>query len=231
MPIDLLFTDVIMPGPMKSTELARKARERVPNLAVLFTSGYTEDAFTGSDGLTESVELLSKPYSREALARKLRHMLANAAQRKSQIVTSANSPLPRQPSAPSKPIRILVCEDNSDIRDTTVDMLSFMGHHAVSASDANTALSILTSNPIDVLLTDIALPDMPGTTLASHAKSRFPALEVILATGQASGTDITELAMGRTLIKPYTFDQLAAAISSVPSRERLRPGPLPEVRR
>ena len=48
MPIDLLFTDVIMPGPMKSTELARKVRERIPNLAVLFTSGYTEDAFAGS---------------------------------------------------------------------------------------------------------------------------------------------------------------------------------------
>ena len=40
MPIDLLFSDVIMPGPLKSTELARKARERMPNLAVLFTSGY-----------------------------------------------------------------------------------------------------------------------------------------------------------------------------------------------
>jgi CheY-like chemotaxis protein len=83
MPIDLLFTDVIMPGPMKSTELARKARERMPNLAVLFTSGYTEDAFTGSGSIGESVELLSKPYSREALARKLRHALADAARRES----------------------------------------------------------------------------------------------------------------------------------------------------
>ena len=81
MPIDLLFTDVIMPGPMKSTELARKARERMPNLAVLFTSGYTEDAFTGSGSIGESVELLSKPYSREALARKLRHALADATRR------------------------------------------------------------------------------------------------------------------------------------------------------
>jgi PAS domain S-box-containing protein len=81
MPIDLLFTDVIMPGPMKSTELARKARERMPNLAVLFTSGYTEDTFVGSGPVSESVELLSKPYSRDDLARKLRQMLGESAQR------------------------------------------------------------------------------------------------------------------------------------------------------
>jgi CheY-like chemotaxis protein len=219
MPIDLLFTDVIMPGSMKSTELARKARERMPNLAVLFTSGYTEDAFSGS-GLGDSIELLTKPYSREALARKLRQMLSNAAQRSSQMLTSPYSPTPRQPHVPSKPFRILVCEDNIDIRNTTVDMLSVMGHHIMSASDARTALSILTSNPVDILLTDVGLPDMPGTTLASHAKSRFPALDVIFATGEASGTDPTTLGTARTLIKPFTFDQLAAAISSAPGTER-----------
>ncbi len=87
MPIDLLFTDVIMPGPMKSTELARKARERMPNLAVLFTSGYTEDAFAAPGSVSEPVELLSKPYSRDALARKLRQMLAESMQRNLQPFT------------------------------------------------------------------------------------------------------------------------------------------------
>jgi PAS domain S-box-containing protein len=221
MPIDLLFTDVIMPGPMKSTEMARKARERMPNLAVLFTSGYTEDAFASSGSVGESVELLSKPYSREALARKLRYMLADAAQRKSQIVASAYSSGAHPPGIPLKPVRVLVCEDNADMRDATVDMLSAMGHHAMSAGDAYTALSILTSNPVDVLLTDVGLPDMPGTTLASHAKSRFPALNVILATAEASDTAIATLAAARTLIKPFTFEQLAAAITPAPSRERV----------
>ena len=218
MPVDLLFTDVIMPGAMKSTELARKARERMPSLAVLFTSGYTQDAFVG--GLRESVELLSKPYSREALARKLRHMLANAAQRSPQSVAGAYSAAVRAPGAAPKPIRILVCEDNIDIRDTTIDMLSVMGHHAMSAGDGQTALSILTSNPIDVLLTDVGLPDMPGTLLANRAKSRFPALDVIFATGEGSDTDTSKLGAARTLIKPFTFDQLAAAIGSAAARER-----------
>ena len=71
MQIDLLFTDVVMPGPMRSPELARKARERIPNIAVLFTSGYSENAIVHSGRLDEGIELLSKPYTREALARKI----------------------------------------------------------------------------------------------------------------------------------------------------------------
>jgi PAS domain S-box-containing protein len=83
MPIDLLFTDVVMPGTLHSTELASKARERIPHLAVLFTSGYSENVIAHEGRLDAGVELLSKPYSRDMLARKVRHALANAAQRTS----------------------------------------------------------------------------------------------------------------------------------------------------
>ena len=74
--IDMLFTDVVMPGTLRSPELARKARERLPNIAVLFTSGYTESAIVHGGRLDAGVELLPKPYSREALAHKIRGVLA-----------------------------------------------------------------------------------------------------------------------------------------------------------
>ena len=80
--VDLLFTDVVMPGPLRSPELARKARERLPDLAVLFTSGYTQNAIVHGGRLDAGVELLSKPYSREALARKVRSVIANGNQHK-----------------------------------------------------------------------------------------------------------------------------------------------------
>jgi PAS domain S-box-containing protein len=73
--IDLLFTDVVMPGALKSPELARRARERLPSIAVLFTSGYTENAIVHGGRLDDGVELLPKPYSRDALARKIRQVL------------------------------------------------------------------------------------------------------------------------------------------------------------
>src|SRR6201992_3098760 len=81
-PIDLIFTDVMMHGTVRSPELARKAKERLPDVAVLFTSGYTQNAIVHGGRLDPGVELLAKPYTREALARKIRHVLANHAQRR-----------------------------------------------------------------------------------------------------------------------------------------------------
>jgi CheY-like chemotaxis protein len=73
--IDVLFTDVVMPGKLQSTELARKAQQRIPGIAVLFTSGYTDNALMHGDHVDEGIEILNKPYSREELARKLRQIL------------------------------------------------------------------------------------------------------------------------------------------------------------
>ncbi|SHN34113.1 ATP-binding protein [Rhizobacter sp. OV335] len=73
--IDLLFTDVVMPGRLKSPELADKARQRLPGIAVLFTSGYAQNAIVHGGRLDPGVELLSKPYSARALASKVRAVL------------------------------------------------------------------------------------------------------------------------------------------------------------
>jgi PAS domain S-box-containing protein len=73
--IDLFFTDVIMPGPLSSADVARRARDRRPRLAVLFTSGYTENSIVHGGRLDPGLDLLPKPYSREALARKIRQVL------------------------------------------------------------------------------------------------------------------------------------------------------------
>ncbi|MCA1394702.1 ATP-binding protein [Bradyrhizobium sp. BRP56] len=71
-PIDLLFTDVIMPGAMNGRDLATEARKRRPGLRVLFTSGYTNDAIDQDGKLEQGILFLAKPYSRAELARMLR---------------------------------------------------------------------------------------------------------------------------------------------------------------
>jgi signal transduction histidine kinase/ActR/RegA family two-component response regulator len=73
--IDLLFTDVVMPGPLNGRRLADAARKIDPRLRVLFTSGYTENAIVHHGQLDPGVELLSKPYTREELGAKLRRVL------------------------------------------------------------------------------------------------------------------------------------------------------------
>jgi signal transduction histidine kinase/CheY-like chemotaxis protein len=71
-PVDLMFTDVIMPGLMNGRELATEAQKRRPGLRVLFTSGYTENAIDHDGKLDEGILFLAKPYSRGELARMLR---------------------------------------------------------------------------------------------------------------------------------------------------------------
>lgn len=73
--ISLLFTDVVMPGGMTGADLAKKALKIRPGLRVLFTSGYSENAIAHDGHLDPGIELLSKPYSRDQLATRLRTLL------------------------------------------------------------------------------------------------------------------------------------------------------------
>jgi PAS domain S-box-containing protein len=74
--LDLLFTDVVLPGEIRSTELARKARDLLPGIAVVFTSGYSYNELVRDDALVDGTELLGKPYTREDLDLMLRRALA-----------------------------------------------------------------------------------------------------------------------------------------------------------
>jgi PAS domain S-box-containing protein len=73
--IDLLFTDVIMPGPMNGRQLVDEALRRRPSLKTLFTSGYTENAIVHHGRLDSGVLLLAKPYRKADLARMMRMAL------------------------------------------------------------------------------------------------------------------------------------------------------------
>ncbi len=72
--IDIVFTDIIMPGGMSGIELVRQMREYYPSIKALYTSGYSENAIPDYH-LSVGEELLSKPYRRETLATKIRKIL------------------------------------------------------------------------------------------------------------------------------------------------------------
>lgn len=74
---DLIFTDVVMPGRVKSTDLAKWAREQVPAIAVLFTSGHTRDILSSNHLLGTDIHLLSKPYGPDELAQRVRSVLTS----------------------------------------------------------------------------------------------------------------------------------------------------------
>ena len=73
--IDLLFTDVVMPGGMFGTELAKEAACLRPHLKILLTSGHTEHPVDAVDPGGHTVRILNKPYRRHDLAAMLRSAL------------------------------------------------------------------------------------------------------------------------------------------------------------
>jgi PAS domain S-box-containing protein len=185
--IDLLFTDVVMPGPVRGRELAIEAQKLRPDLPVLFTSGYTEDAIVHDGRLDPGIQLLSKPFAREDLARRIRGLLGRA-----------------------RPV-VLVVEDDALVRMAATDMIGALGFTALQAGDAAAALTLLHSEArIDILFTDVGLPGMRGPELAREAVALRPGLKVIFASGYAETMSTIEGAL--RLVKPYQQDELSVVL-------------------
>jgi CheY-like chemotaxis protein len=75
MRVDLLFTDVVLPGGMTGAQVAARARELHPALKVLFTTGYARNAIVHQGRLDKGVQLITKPFSFNDLAAKMRNVL------------------------------------------------------------------------------------------------------------------------------------------------------------
>jgi CheY-like chemotaxis protein len=214
-PIDLIFTDVMMPGTLRSPDLARKAKERLPNVAVLFTSGYTQNAIVHGGRLDPGVELLAKPYTREALARKIRHVLANQAQRR---VAQGS-----QHSVDEKTFRsatVLLVEDDDLIRITTMEMLNDIGCRIEEARTAQEALKILGEQAVDIIVTDVGLPGVSGLQLARDVSARWPEVCLVLATGD-SGLKAEAAQLGAIFLeKPYTPASLRRGLENAMQKRR-----------
>ena len=207
--IDLLFTDVVMPGPIQSTELATQAKAHLPAIAVLFTSGYTQDAIVHGGRLDQGIDLISKPYGREDLARKVRQVLDNVA---SQADAAAPALPPASTVAPAASgLRILVVEDNPDSLEMLCELLQMLGHTAKAASSAEEALSILADESFHLLLTDVSLPGKSGIELAREATRQDPSLRVVFSSGHGEVVETGIPAL--SLPKPFDLERLTTVLA------------------
>jgi len=217
--IDLLFTDVVMPGDLRSPDLAKEARNRLPELAVLFTSGYTQNAIVHGGRLDEGVDLLSKPYDGEMLARKIRSVLAAQGQRNAAAHIAAEMTVGdaglKETSRGQRALslRILLCEDDELIRELSTEILTSKGHHVVDVGRASDAIEHFSAERFDVLVTDITLPDLSGIDLAKQLWQVAPGLPVLFATGRFSDEVIPTAGRTGTLLKPYGAAELLAELT------------------
>ncbi|ATB33778.1 response regulator [Melittangium boletus] len=219
-PIEMLFTDVVMPGPVRSPELAKQAKVLHPDIEVLFTSGYTENAIVHGGRLDAGVQLLSKPYSREDLARKLRQLLNNRQQKlavRGPPRTAPTSNTPVRPPAPaaSRRLRVLLVEDDEDVRSSACELMDLLGHEVLAVTSAEEAKGAMAASGFDVLFTDVTLPGASGVELAREVTDRKTGMKVILASGHgnvARPQGEAPLEGVVVLPKPYTLPQIQEAL-------------------
>ncbi len=111
---------------------------------------------------------------------------------------------------------VLIVEDEPDLMDVAAALYISMGYEVVTASNANEALSLLESRDVDVLFTDIIMPQgMNGIELAVHTRQHYPDVKIILASGYprpALNLDEASLHDFGFVNKPYRLSDLARAL-------------------
>jgi CheY-like chemotaxis protein len=111
--------------------------------------------------------------------------------------------------------KILIVDDDPLVANSTVDMLLDLGHSVTEANSGERAVKLLESGqPLDLLLTDQAMPGMTGVELAEIVRSKRPELPILLVTGYAD-LPASELAKLPRLAKPYQQADLQAAIEAL----------------
>jgi CheY-like chemotaxis protein len=196
--INLIFTDVGLPGGMNGRQLAEAARLQRRDVKILYTTGYARNAIVHDGRLDPGVQLITKPFTYSALAARLRDVL----------------------DAQSSPPRILVVEDEVLIQMVATDNLEDLGFTAEVAGSAAAAKSklALLKGEVAAVVVDIGLPDAPGDVLVSELRAIYPRLPVVVASGHGEAA-LLDRFKGHELVgflaKPYTVDQLAAALRAV----------------
>ena len=132
---------------------------------------------------------------------------------------------PAPPLAASPPLRILVIDDDARVRGTLADLLAARGHAVVQVSSGQEGLAHLGGvDPVDLVITDLGMPDMTGWDVARTVRERWPRLRVGLITGW--GDHVLPAAERKqvdfVISKPFEEARLHEALSSLFDRARPR---------
>jgi CheY-like chemotaxis protein len=110
------------------------------------------------------------------------------------------------------PKRILVVDDEPLVCDAVRMMLAFDGHSVETASNAKDALALFDQTKYDLVITDYAMPGMPGDRLAAAIKERSPSQPVVMITAFAEVLPKPLSAVDVIISKPFLLENLREAI-------------------
>jgi CheY-like chemotaxis protein len=127
------------------------------------------------------------------------------------MASRTDSPLP---TAAGRTLRILLVEDHADTANVLQRLLASLGHQVTTAGTVGQALDLFRSQPFDLLLSDIGLPDGTGIDLMRQARASFTGPAIAL-TGFGMEDDVTrcyDAGFNIHLTKPVNFQKLVAVI-------------------
>ncbi|KGF79220.1 histidine kinase [Massilia sp. JS1662] len=117
--------------------------------------------------------------------------------------------------------RILIVEDDDSVRASMVSSLEALGYQVAQAPDGESGLVMLHEGKPDLVITDYLMPGMTGAELMRHARSAFPNLPMIIATGYADMHAIEQVLGGDILLhKPFQLSELASSVEQALGRHR-----------
>jgi PAS domain S-box-containing protein len=196
--IDLLVTDVIMPG-LNGRQLADRLAKERPGLKVLYTSGYTADVITLQGSLEPGMEYLPKPFGAAQLSAKVREVLGS---------TRTQS-------------RLLVIDDDPAVRGFLRRILTGAGYLVTEAGDGKIGMREIERQAIDLVITDLVMPEKEGLETLQCLRVERPELPVIVISGAFGGSFLkTARRFGAvaTLPKPIDPDALLRAVHDALAR-------------
>ena len=121
-------------------------------------------------------------------------------------------------SLPVRPQRILVIEDSAQVRELLATVLAEQGHTVTAAASGPEGLATLESGPpVDLVLTDLGMPELTGWQVARAVKARWPGIRVGIVTGWGEQVDPDQAARHRlkfVLAKPFRLLDVTSAVST-----------------
>ena len=115
-------------------------------------------------------------------------------------------------------MRILVVDDEEQVRELAVHVLTRAGYSVLSVASAAQALEVVAAEPIELVVSDVVMPGLSGIDLLTELRERKPALPVVLMTGGSSEPERTakaiELGASAIVFKPYTHAELTNAVAT-----------------
>jgi CheY-like chemotaxis protein len=158
------------------------------------------------------------PGADPAETRKSLEAIRNAALRGRDRMLEARGLAAAPPTAsPDAPLRILLIDDEDDVRDAVAALLRQAGHHVDVVSNGEEGVARYDRDRFDCVITDLALPGLSGFTLSRVVKDRHPDVLVILMTGSSDEFEpamVRASGVDRVLFKPAGRSELLSAVAA-----------------